>query len=95
ADIPLNAIEDFKVQNMNDTITVTLICKQGYELPRATGGWWKNRTRVQRSKNQLMFTWIGKLKGEDKKAYSTETLLELFIRNLNAIHAREALNNFK
>lgn len=94
-DIPLNVIDDFKVQNMNHTITVTLICKEGYELPRAVGGWWKNRTRVQRSKKRLMFTWIGKLRGEDKKAYSTETLLELFIRNLNAIHARETLNTFK
>ncbi|EPT7033225.1 M48 family metallopeptidase [Cronobacter malonaticus] len=95
AGIPLSAIEDFSVQTANDTTTVTLIYREGFEPPRAVGGRWKNYTRVKRGKRKLAFVFIGGLReGESRKAYSADMLVELLVRNLNAIHARDALSRF-
>ncbi|EOY5419968.1 M48 family metallopeptidase [Cronobacter dublinensis] len=95
AGIPLSAIEDFSVQTANDTTTVTLFYREGFEPPRAVGGRWKNYTRVKRGKRKLAFVFIGGLReGDSRKAYSAEMLVELLVRNLNAIHARDALARF-
>ncbi|CCJ78666.1 FIG00553861: hypothetical protein [Cronobacter muytjensii 530] len=95
AGIPLSAIDDFSVQTANDTTTVTLFYREGFEPPRAVGGRWKNYTRVKRGKRKLAFVFIGGLReGESHTAYSAEMLAELLARNLNAIHARDALSRF-
>ncbi|ALB63688.1 FIG00553861: hypothetical protein [Cronobacter condimenti 1330] len=95
AGIPLNAIEDFSLQTANDTTTVTLFYREGFEPPQAVGGRWKNFTRVKRSKRKLVFVFIGGLReGDSRTAYSAAMLAELLARNLNAIHARDALSRF-
>lgn len=94
AGIPLSAIEDFSVQTANDTTTVTLIYREGFEPPRRRRPL-ENFTRVKRGKRKLAFVFIGGLReGESRKAYSADMLVELLVRNLNAIHARDALSRF-